>query len=66
MVVAVSVAIAAGLSSYCFCAAVVAARTALAAAWTAAGLSFCFCAAAAIEATMAADARTITAVAAAN
>ena len=64
MVVAVSAAIAAGLSSFCFCAAV---RTASAAAWIAAGLSFCFCAAAAItEATMAAVARRITAVAVAN
>ena len=66
MVAAVLAAIAAGLSSFCFCAAVAAVRTASAAAWIAAGLSFCFCAAAAIETTMAAVARTITAVAAAN
>ena len=67
MVVAVSAAIAAGLSSFCFCAAVAVVRTASAAAWIAAGLSFCFCAAAVIiEATMAAVARRITAVAAAN
>ena len=58
-------AIAAGLSFFCFCAAVAAVKAAVAAAWIAAGSSFCFCAAAAII-EIAVAARRITAVVVAN
>ena len=62
VVAAVSVAIAAGLSSFCSCAAV---RAASVAVWIAAGLSsFCFCAAMATK--MAVAARRTTVAVAAN
>ena len=65
VVAAVSVAIAAGLSSFCSCAAVAAVRAASVAVWIAAGLSsFCFCAAMATK--MAVAARRTTVAVAAN